>query len=122
MTLRTIIVEDEMILVITLEEMLRDLGHDVVGTACRLAEAAELISTTAFDVAILDVNLAGEMTFPLADVLTGSGKPFVFWTGYGEQLLDDRYSGHPILAKPCDEKELAIVLQRIEGFALSKQL
>jgi CheY-like chemotaxis protein len=113
MKLRTLIVEDEAIIALSLEAMLNDLGHRVVGTASRLEEAREMITSLDFEIAVLDLNLGGEMSFPLADLLIQSGKPFVFSTGYGEEELDGRYSGRPVLTKPYDEFALVAALGRL---------
>lgn len=112
MSLRTLIVEDEMIIAITLEGMLRDLGHEVVGIASRLDEALEMVKTLEFDITILDLNLGGDMTFPVADFLLESNTPFIFSTGYGEGEVDGRYV-QPVLTKPYDEPALVEALGRI---------
>jgi len=113
MKLRTLIVEDEAIIAISLEAMLNDLGHMVVGTAYGLEEARDMIASLDFEIAVLDLNLGGEMSFPLADLLIQSGKPFVFSTGYDEAELDERYCGRPVLTKPYGELELVEVLARL---------
>ena len=113
MILNTLIIEDEMILAVELESMLKDLGHQVVGIASRLDEAVEMATATDFDIAILDLNLAGEMSGPLADLLVELGKPFVISTGYGKDELDPRYVGRPVLSKPYDEQTLVHVLERV---------
>jgi len=113
MKLRTLIVEDEAIIAISLEAMLNDLGHMVVGTASCLDEARDMITSLDFELAVLDLNLGGEMSFPLADLLIQSGKPFVFSTGYNEDVLDERYSGRPVLTKPYGELALVEVLGRL---------
>ncbi len=109
MGFRTLIVEDEMIIAITLEAMLRDLGHEVVGIASRLDEAWEMVKTMDFDIAILDLNLGGDMTFPIADFLLESNTPFIFSTGYGEGEVDGRFV-QPVLTKPYDEPALVEAL------------
>ena len=59
-----------------------------------------------FDFAVLDVNLAGEPAFPVADILRERRIPFVFSTGYGTKGLPADYAGHPALAKPFVIAEL----------------
>jgi CheY-like chemotaxis protein len=80
---RVLVVEDEMTIALLIEDMLTDLGHEVVGLAMRLPQAMELAATAIVDLAILDVNLDGRMSFPVADLLSARGVPFVFATGYG---------------------------------------
>jgi CheY-like chemotaxis protein len=60
-----------------------------------------------FDVALLDVNLHGENTGPVAEVLATRGVPFVFATGYGEQGLPEAFRGRPALKKPFQQNGLA---------------
>ena len=60
----------------------------------------------AIDLAILDLNLAGVLTYPAADVLKGRGIPFIFSTGYGSAGLKEAYSSCPTLQKPFDQQAL----------------
>jgi DNA-binding response OmpR family regulator len=78
-----LIIEDEMLIAVTLEAMLEDLGHEVVGTAGRLDEALKYVESTDFDIAILDLKLGTEMSFPVADLLIEKQKAFIFSTGMG---------------------------------------
>ena len=99
--LRLLVVEDSYLLVITLEDMCKDLGWQIVGPASRLDEAMEMARTGTFDVALLDVNLNGEMSWEVADVLTARGIPFAFSTGYDQtDMLPDHLANSLIVAKP----------------------
>ena len=98
--LRVLVVEDEMIVSMMLVDMLGDLGHEVVGTATRLDEALRLAATAEMDLAMLDLNLAGQQTYPVAEALRARGLRFVFATGYGEDGLPDAWRGTPTLQKP----------------------
>ena len=80
---RVLVIEDEMMIAMLLEDMLADLGHQVVGVAGRLDVALELARDADADLAILDVDLGGESSFPVAEVLTSRGLPFLFATGFG---------------------------------------
>ena len=99
-----------------LEEALRDLGCEVLGPAATVDEAVRLAQaeTGRIDAAILDVNLAGRPSFPVADLLTGRGVPVVFATGYGD-LPDGRAAGASsvLLRKPLKRGELEAVLSRM---------
>ena len=77
---RVLIVEDEGMVAMLLEDMLTDLGHEVVATIGQMDGAAELVAEAAIDVAVLDVNLNGEHTYSLATVLKARGVPFIFAT------------------------------------------
>jgi CheY-like chemotaxis protein len=103
---RVLIVEDEMFVAILLEDMLAELGHKVAGMASRLAGALSLVNTLDFDFAILDVNLAGEMSFPVADLLAEKGVPYVFSTGYGRPGIVPAHAHRPVLSKPFSSADL----------------
>src|SRR5262245_45719685 len=75
---RVLVVEDESMVTMLLLDLLNEIGCEVAGTASRLGEAMNKALTLAFDVAILDVNLNGEMSFPLANALLARGRPLVF--------------------------------------------
>ncbi|MBB3571714.1 response regulator [Rhizobium sp. BK491] len=98
--LRIFVVEDEALLATWMEDILVDLGHEVPVMATRLPEGCEIARTGEFDLAILDVNLNGEPSYPIAEILRERGMPFVFSTGYGGNELDPAFKNVPTLAKP----------------------
>jgi CheY-like chemotaxis protein len=105
---RVLVVEDEAMIAMLVEDMLADLGCVVVGPANRLEEAMELLAAdAAVDVALLDVNLAGQPVFTLADALRARRIPAIFATGYGEVGLRDVDRGAPVLHKPFRASDLA---------------
>jgi len=104
--LRILIVEDEMLVAMNIEDMLLDLGHEVAGLAGRLDAALALAREAEFDLAMLDVNLAGETSFPVAAVLTERNIPFLFATGYGIKGIAEEYRGRPVLQKPFRARDL----------------
>jgi CheY-like chemotaxis protein len=95
-----------------LEATLRDLGHEVVGIAGRLDEALEMVGSTEFDVAMLDLKLGTEMTFQVADLLIELNKKFIFSTGFDEVEVDGRYS-QPVLKKTYDESRLVELMTQV---------
>ncbi len=110
---RVLLVEDEAMIAMLLEDMLGDLGCEVVGPAYALDPALALAAgDNAIDVAILDVNLAGRPVFELADALRGRGVPMVFSTGYGPRGLRDIDRDVPVLGKPFHALGLAVALRR----------
>jgi DNA-binding response OmpR family regulator len=111
--LRVIIIEDEMMIAMLLEDMLADLGHVVVGIATRVDAAIGLARTADADLAILDVNLNGEASFPVAQALADRGLPFFFATGYGAMGLEDPFQDVPTLKKPFELKDLSHTLERV---------
>jgi CheY-like chemotaxis protein len=104
-----LIVEDEMIVAMVLEDMLAELGCDVL-KAARVAKAIHLICTSAIDGAILDVNVAGDEVYPVAHELQERGIPFIFSSGYGAGGLPTEYRDRPTLSKPFLREELAPIL------------
>jgi CheY-like chemotaxis protein len=109
---RVLIVEDETLVAMLLEDMLTDEGYEIAGTASSVPQALKLASgEEPFDLAILDVNVAGQPVFAVADVLAERGKPFAFATGYGEGGLPDAWRGRPTLQKPFSQADVARVLK-----------
>ena len=87
--------------------MLTDLGYDIIGPVPRLPAALEAARAERFDVAVLDVNLNGEASFPVADILVERGIPFVFATGYGAQGIPPHLRCTAVLQKPFKTWQLA---------------
>ena len=87
---------------ILIEDMLLDLGVEVVGPAARMDEALALAREAQVEAALLDINIGGHLTYEVADILKGRGIPVIFSTGYGASALPDRFRSHPILHKPFD--------------------
>ena len=112
--LRILIVEDEMLVAMNVEDMLLELGHEVAGLASRLGPALALARDGRFDAAMLDVNLAGETSFPVADILIDRGIPFLFATGYGRPGIEERYRDFPMLQKPFRMAELGAALAGLD--------
>jgi CheY-like chemotaxis protein len=105
--LQILVVEDESMVAMMIEDMLEDLGHKVIATSGRMPDASKLVSDASADLAILDVNLNGEETYPLADSLAARAIPFIFATGYGSSGIKAEWSGVPVLQKPFQSRELA---------------
>ena len=108
--IRVLVVEDEYLIRMLVEDMLADLGYAVAAAVGTMAEASELAATGDFSAAILDVNLDGNEIFPVADILSGRGVPFVFVTGYGERSLPEPYRDRPALQKPFQADQLGAAL------------
>ena len=113
---KVLIVEDDAIIAMMVEDMLSEMGCEIVGTAARLEAAVEKARTLDLDLAMLDVNLDGRETFPVADVLAERGVPFVFSTGYGAHVTSGRYEGAPTLQKPYETRALEqAVVRALQG-------
>lgn len=111
---RCLVVEDEFLVAMLLEDTLRDLGFEVLGPVSSCAAALDLIRSAdgGLDAAVLDVNLAGERVYPVAEALLERDVPFIFLTGYAGDDLDDRFAGIPIVQKPWLPATLEGVLAR----------
>jgi CheY-like chemotaxis protein len=97
---RVLVVEDEVIIGMLVEDMLQDLGYEVVALSTHLDQAVELARSSDIDFAVLDLNLNGQLSYPVADALLERGLPFIFATGYGAKFLVPPYAGTPTLQKP----------------------
>ncbi len=112
--LRLLLVEDEAMVAMMIEDMLGDLGCEVVGPAGSVARAQELARTeTEIAGAILDVNLGGEPIYPVAETLKARGVPFVFITGYGSADIDGRFADAPTVQKPFSMPALRDTLVKV---------
>ena len=109
---RIMIVEDEALVAMALRETLDDLGFSVLGPFNRISEAMVALRNNRIDAAVLDVNLGGELIYPLADVLTADRVPFVFITGYGADEIEPRYTHVPVLQKPIETGALEAAFVR----------
>jgi len=109
---RVLIVEDRYLIATEVADTVADLGGEVLGPVSSVQAAAELLRQTRADLALLDVNLDGEMVFPLAEELERGGTPIVFLTGYNEETLPAAWRGRPRLVKPVDPVALRDVLLR----------
>lgn len=109
---RVLLVEDESLVAMLAEDMLTDLGCEVM-TAMRLDQALAFARNERFDLAVLDVNLGNARSYPVADVLFERCTPFLFATGYGRQGLEAAYQAVPVLQKPYQSEPLAHLLIRM---------
>jgi len=109
--LNVLVVEDESLVLFNLEDVLAELGCSIVGPAMRLPQALALAQTAeAVDLAILDVNLAGEPVFPVAEALRARGVHIIFATGYGREGLPEEWQSHTVLMKPYMADDVAKAL------------
>lgn len=113
---RVLVVEDEALVLIDLEDMLEEMGCRVVGPAMQLKAAQRLVEDgQPFDVALLDVNVAGDLVFPVAEELVKKNIPFAFASGYGRSSLLDAWADRPILQKPYTAQDLRDCLHAVLG-------
>jgi CheY-like chemotaxis protein len=107
---RVLIVEDNLIIAMTIEDFLLECGCIVVGPCSNVAQAMEAVRAEAPDLAVLDVNLGGETAYPIAFALAERRIPFVFTSGYGDQAIPPGHADWKVCAKPFTGDELIAML------------
>jgi len=100
---RVLLVEDEALVAMLIGDALSDAGAVVIGPFAAVADMPP-------ELAILDLNLGGESSLPIADDLVARGVPIIFASGYGNAGLPPRYRASPMLAKPFDPADLIVKL------------
>jgi CheY-like chemotaxis protein len=108
--LRILLVEDEALLLLMIADMVEELGHHVVAKAGSIEQAATVVQSANFDLAILDVNVADRPITPIAAIIADRGLPFVFATGYGASALPEMFRDRPHLKKPFLLSQLRIAI------------
>lgn len=112
---KVLVVEDEALVAMSLSASLSQMGISVVGPFSRVPDAVVALTDERVDAAILDVNLGGDMVYPLAEILSARNIPFVFVTGYSQEEIDVCFRDVPVLQKPIERGVL------MEMFSCFKQ-
>ena len=112
---RVLIVEDEALVSMLLEDILDDLGCKVAGTAASVAKAMEIIQANELDCAVVDMNLGGENSRPVAEALAAKGVPFIIVSGYGEGGVRQDYPSAVVVGKPFQSEDLRRALLQARG-------
>lgn len=112
---RVLLVEDEFLVAMMVEDMLGDLGFEVAGIAQNLSAAENAATSGSFDAAVLDINLNGAMSYPVAEILARRHIPFIFATGYGRAGADEMFPDIPALEKPFERGDLGDALAAVLG-------
>ena len=110
---RVLLVEDEALVAMLIEDALDNAGAVMIGPFAAVAPALAAIPEAMPELAVLDLNLGGESSLPIADDLALRGVPLVFASGYGQAGLPPRFRNRPVLAKPFDPAELITVLTNL---------
>jgi CheY-like chemotaxis protein len=111
---RVLVVEDDFLISLATAELLESLGCVVIGPATRLAAALRFAEIESMDAAILDINLAGELVWPVAEELLRRKVPFLYLSAYqGGDIVPAHISGVPYLEKPVNEARLQRALAAI---------
>jgi CheY-like chemotaxis protein len=107
------LVEDEALIRLMLADMMGELGHVVVAEASNIEIAQRLAETADYDLAILDINVAGSDIWPIAETIERRGLPFLFMSGYGSDSLPEAFRDRPVLNKPCTIQKLIQAIDRL---------
>jgi PAS domain S-box-containing protein len=110
---RVLLVEDEPLVSMMLADLLSAFGHKVDGPYSRFSDAMLAAKSNNLQAGILDVNLGGEKTYAVADILADRKIPFAFVTGYGPDSIVSAFSHAPVLQKPIEAAKLHALLQQI---------
>lgn len=110
---RILVVEDEFLLAMDIESAIRGAGGEVVGPLVSLEEAVATAKREELNAAVLDLNLRGQMSYPVAEVLGSRNIPFLFATGYSQDRLPDAFQCRPCLRKPFTWMALTAALERL---------
>lgn len=101
-----LIVEDEWLIATDLVDAVESIGYRVLGPAHTVSAALELLDEASVDAGLLDVNLRGETSYPVADALAEKGLPFAFLSGYTSDQLRPGFQDCPLLSKPLNADAL----------------
>lgn len=112
---RVLVLEDEPVIGFAIEDMLEALGCEATGVAFHVEDALALVDARTFDLAVLDVNIHGATSYPVADALADRGVRFLFATGYGNTVRPERFAAVPTITKPYGIAELRQALEALSA-------
>jgi len=95
-----LIVEDDALLASAIGLCVEQAGYTVAGTANSVEAALTTLGRSPVDAALLDINLQGELVFPVANALAERGVPFVFVTAHGVMDIPETHRHRPLVSKP----------------------
>ena len=102
-----------MMVLMFIEDVLAECGCKDIAAAATVTDALALIRARRFDIALLDVNLDGDRSYPVADALEACGTPFLFATGYGGHGIAQPYRERPLVSKPFDAEKLVAMITSV---------
>ena len=107
-----LLMEDEVLVAMMMEDELTDLGWEVAASFGEVGPALDWLDARdgALSAAVLDINLNGEMVFPVAEALEARGTPFLFLAGYTAPDGALAFKA-PVLNKPFDAHHLSRALE-----------
>lgn len=114
---RVLVVEDTLLVSIEVQAALTRLGCLIAGAPARLPDALSALDDGPIDAVLLDLNINGEPSYPVAEALMQRGIPFVFMTGYQAESLEPEFQAFPCLTKPFGTDDLRRALASLLGSA-----
>lgn len=114
-TTSTLLVEDEALIRMMLTEMVEDQGHLVISEAANIETATSLTEKQSFDLALLDINIAGFLVTPIVRILDRQGVPIIFVSGYSDQTIPAELRGRVLIEKPFSQETLLNAINRAIG-------
>jgi CheY-like chemotaxis protein len=114
-TISTLLVEDETLIRMMLAEIVEELGYLTVSEAANIEAAMSLAETGSFDLALLDINIAGSLVTPVVHILDRRSVPIVFVSGYSNQTMPAELRGRLLVQKPFSQDTLLDAINRAIG-------
>jgi CheY-like chemotaxis protein len=111
-----LIVEDDVLLGTAIGLCVQDAGYEVAGLARSVEAALETLSHETVDAALLDVNLQGELVYPVANALAERGVPFVFVTAHPPRDIPEKHRHRPVVPKPYYDAAICAALESVLPF------
>jgi CheY-like chemotaxis protein len=111
-----LIVEDDVLLGMAIGLCVQDAGYEVAGLARSVEAALETLSHETVDAALLDVNLQGELVYPVANALAERGVPFVFVTAHPPRDIPEKHRHRPVVPKPYYDAAICAALESVLPF------
>ncbi|KCZ84567.1 response regulator receiver protein [Hyphomonas adhaerens MHS-3] len=111
-----LLVEDEFLIALDVQMRLQEAGYNVLDPVASVEEAMSVLDKTPVCAAILDMNIRGSTSLPIAQRLQAEGKPFIFLSGNDTYQLQEKYSDRSVLTKPIDYAQLIGELRELCGF------
>lgn len=110
---RVLIVEDESLVAELVADIAEDMSAERVGIVATVGQALKSVAAEPWDLVILDLNLQGTPSWPVAEALRARGTPYLVVSGYGQELAAD--AGAPVLAKPYSVADFVAAVRRVCG-------
>jgi CheY-like chemotaxis protein len=108
--LSVLLVEDEYLIALDAQQILKDLGAAKVETVPTFDQAVHMAREGQFDLVVLDVNLNGQLSFPIAEVVRQRGIPLIFASGYDLRERTSEFGDVPCVTKPYSHARLMLAL------------